>query len=660
MKRIETATRDVHRRVAASYILAFGVIAVCLVTMFLTSHWTLQEQQTSVALVDCAGRQRALSQRMALASQQLVFHEDPVSAAKARGMLSDARKLFAENSNLLGDGEWSRMPEASTDDRIHHLGLSQNSNDFINQVDQLLVLVPGDPRRIELAQSIFELASGPLVDQLDTLSAQAERHSTRRIRYTRQIESLLFVITLIVLVCEAVFIFQPILNANEKIDWAANHDPLTALPNRRYLAQCANAALQESRRNQLSIGFMHVDLDCFKSVNDTLGHGAGDAVLKSVAETLRKNLRPEQMIARIGGDEFAVLFTNVRHVDELVGPAQRLIKKLAEPVPYQDKNCNIGCSIGLAISNPDEMDFERVLMDADIALYEAKNNGRNQYQIITRQLRGRFEHREQVTKDIRLGIERDEFEPFFQPQFDSLSGQITGVEALARWIKRDSVFEKNAEFVQIADEIGLLTEIDEQILHKALAAFVVWRDQGFAIPRLSLNFSMRELEETEFVSRLAATVIKYGLRASDISIEILESVFFDSNNQIVVTNINALSRAGFTVELDDFGTGHAAVTSLLDLAIDRVKLDQSLIRDVGSGGAGLTITRTLITLASELNIQTLAEGVETEQQVQVLQDLGCTHHQGYYYARPMSETAFGEWLESHTSTPYPRRPCPAS
>jgi diguanylate cyclase (GGDEF)-like protein len=638
-------TKDTHRRVASSYILAFGVIAVCLVTMFLTVHWTLQSQKDSVRMVDLSGRQRTLSQGIALASQQLVTAEDSSAAAEARTMLSNARDRFAESNRSLSAGEVH--PDLA--ETLHGLyagedGLDRQSVKFVADVDRLLVMTPGDPARHELSQQIVHFSNRELVRKLDRVSGCVEAFSAQRIHKTRQTVSALFLITLIVLVLEAVFIFQPILQANQKIDWAANHDPLTGLPNRRFLAQKAAAALAESKLNHTAIGFMHIDLDAFKSVNDTLGHGAGDEVLRRVAERLRNNLRPEQTIARIGGDEFAVLFTNVRDADELVGPAKRLIDRLGEPVPYEDMHCNVGCSIGLAISGADESDFERVLMDADIALYEAKNNGRNQFQLINDGLRGRFARREQIYTEIRAGIERGEFVPFFQPQFDSHSGRCTGVEALARWLRPNGVLEKNAEFIQLADEIGLLGEIDSQILEKSLAAFVRWREQGHDIPRLALNFSMREIETHDFVTRLASTVVGFGLRASDISIELLESVCFDIHNRIVVKNINALSHAGFRIELDDFGTGHAAVTSLLDMPIDRIKLDGTLIRDLENGGAGETITRTLIRLADELNIETLAEGVETEQQVEVLCGMGCLHHQGYYYARPMSEQAFSEWL----------------
>lgn len=650
MLRLFNLTRNSHQRVAASYILAFGVVALCVVTMFLCCHRLLDAQKQSAELVNISGRQRMLSQRIALASQRLVCATNAEERYEARKTLLAVRSRFEDSHRFLLQGNRTDASNGKLSPEIMDIYFAEDEalhskvNRFVDQADRLLSTLPEDPEADQHAEELLALATGELLNELDQVVKQHEVESERAVISTLRWVSLLFVVTLIVLVFQAVYIFQPILNANKKIDKAANHDPLTELANRRCLAQQAQLALIEARSKSRSIGFMHLDLDRFKAVNDTLGHGAGDEVLRRVAKTLKSNLRPDQLIARIGGDEFAVLFPNVAHVGELVGPAERMIEQLEKPIDIADKRCSIGCSIGLAVSDPDERDYERVLMDADIALYEAKKNGRNQYQIITEELRGQFERKEQVTKDIRDGITKSEFVPFFQPQFNTATGEVIGVEALARWRRKDGVFEKNAEFIQIADEIGLLTEIDQQILRKSLSAFVQWRDAGYNVPRISLNFSMRELEELEFVEKLTATVSEFGLGPREVSIEVLESVFLDAENTMAASNINALSRIGFMVELDDFGTGHAAITSLLDLAVDRIKLDRTLIRDIENGGPGQTITRTLIHLAHELNIETLAEGVETQSQAKLLTGMGCTNHQGFLYARPMAGEELEAWI----------------
>ncbi len=636
--------RNSHRRVAVSYITAFGVIAVCVVTTFLSIHSMFTEQKGTADLVNISGRQRMLSQRIlqltyaidqANDKQQIADIEQDLSTTSAE-FDSQYRFLVHECQKHFQDASWL------TDDIADHQGWCFLSERVSEAVGRYMA----NPSLG--TQEIKSVVNDDLLGSLDYATQSIVTHSNERIQDSLQLASLLFVITLIVLVFEAIYIFQPILRANETTDWAANHDPLTELPNRRMLKIEAEKALSKAHSNDASIGFMHIDLDSFKAVNDTLGHGAGDEVLRQVAARLKQNLRTNQLIARIGGDEFAVLFPNITDYEDMVGPSKRLITKLSEPILYNDQNCNVGCSIGLAISRPNEQDFERVLMDADIALYEAKNNGRGQYKRITDKLRGGFEDREALAKEIREAIENREFLPFFQPQINTLTGQIEGVEALARWRRADGELGKNAEFISIADNIGLLKEIDEQILELSLKSFNEWKKLGLKIPRISLNFSMREIDDADFVPNLLTTVCGLGLQPTEVSIEILESVFFDADNRIAVANVVALGKAGFTIELDDFGTGHTAITSLLDLPVDRIKLDRNLIREIERVGPGETVTRTLITLAKELNIEVLAEGVETEAQANKLIQLECNHHQGFFYARPMPSAEFVKWMQATT------------
>ncbi|MDG2014059.1 MAG: EAL domain-containing protein [Pirellulaceae bacterium] len=649
MKRLFYITGASLPGAVASYILAFAIIAICLTTMFLMGQWTLKQQLASLNQIANNQRGQLLTQEMVIVSRQMADATEKHEFNQAYRRLINIRQEFIRSMRLQS-GEISQHVLATTEGVLPHEKVSLSAFEFITQVSGFLKLNFADPELPAAADEIANSAGGELAQNLEECSTLVKYSASYRLRQARRIEAALFVAALAVLVFEALCVFQPILTAHEKIDWAANHDPLTLLPNRRFLSKRAKASLLESKRSGSSIGFMHLDLDCFKGVNDRMGHLAGDAILRAVATRLRKNLSTDHLIARVGGDEFAVLCPSVNDIGELEASAEKIIHALSKPIVFEDVNCSIGCSIGLAISGPKETDFERVLMDADIALYAAKNNGRNQYQIISDVLRDEFEYKETVTREIREGIEQKQFVPFFQPQFDSKTGHIVGVEALARWCKPNAVFAPNAEFIKFAEETGLLPEIDEQIFCHSLEAFVRWRDLGHHIPRVGLNFSLKELESPNIVEKLKARLEKFDLEPQDISIEILESVFFDSNTQVIVNNINALSAAGFMIELDDFGTGHAAVTSLLDLSIDRIKLDQALIQDIEYGGAGETITRTLIRLADELDISTVAEGVETAKQVEILCRIGCTDHQGFYYAKPMSSDRFCEWLSEQYET----------
>ncbi len=645
MKRFSYIIGATLPRAVASYILAFAIIAICLMTMFLTGQWTLKQQIASLNQIANHQRVQLLSQEMVMVSLQMANASELSEYSDCRHRLSDIRRDFSRAMRLQNRGTIAPS-EVNSGEIFPPPKVNASALDIIRQVNDLLTLNFSDPALGIAAQKMSDSATESLAPNIEEWSEMVSRKASHRLWQARRIEAALFVTVLAVLVFEALFVFRPILTAHEKIDWAANHDPLTLLPNRRYLSRQAKAGLLESKRMGSSIGFMHLDLDCFKGVNDKMGHLAGDAILRAVATRLRKSLPSDHTIARVGGDEFAILCCNVSDVSALVTSAENIIKALSSPIAFEDANCSIGCSIGLAISDPQETDFERVLLDADIALYAAKNNGRNQYQIISEPLRAKFERKEKATREIREAIEQKQFVPYFQPQFNTKTGQIVGVEALARWCKPDSVFRSNAEFIKLAEDTGLLTEIDEQILHHALEAFVRWRALGYSIPRLSLNFSLNELESPDIVQKLKTRLSQFELGPEHISIEVLESVFLNSNTQVIVDNINALSAAGFMIELDDFGTGHAAVTSLLDLSIDRIKLDQALIQDIEYGGASETITRTLIQLAEELDIATVAEGVENAKQVEILCNIGCTEHQGFYYAKPMSSDGFCEWLSN--------------
>lgn len=631
-----------------SYILAFAIIAICLMTMFLMGQWTLDKQTESLDLIANNQRGKILAQKISSTSHRLAYASNRDDFLKARNRLLQLKHLFEKNLERHNQEIQNRITTAvSQPSKLPDRDLNQSALAFMTQVNKLTRLAFGDQELKSTSHQIVDHAVHDLTNQLDVWATAVKWNARQEIELARRLEAALFVAALGVLVFEALCVFQPILTAHEKIDWAANHDPLTSLPNRRHLASCAKTALINSRQSGASIGFMHLDLDSFKAVNDKMGHGAGDAILRGVAIRLRRHLAKKYLIARVGGDEFAVLCPSIRDVDELVTAAKKLIKVLAEPILFEDMSCTVGCSIGIAIAGPNEKDFERVLMDADIALYAAKNNGRNQYKIITDRMRSEFVLKERVSKEIREGIEAKQFVPFFQPQIDSNTGQVIGVESLARWIKPRGIFSPNAEFIALAEEIGLLVEIDEQILNQSLEALVRWRDLGHRIPRISLNFSLQDLERGDILDHLQSSLVRFGLTSKDVGIEVLEPALFQGDTSSIIKHINDLSRAGFAIELDNFGTGHAAVTSLIDLSVDRIKLDKTLIHDLEFAGPGQTITRTLVRLAEELNISTVAEGVETITQVEFLRSIGCVEHQGFYYAEPMSCESLCDWLAEH-------------
>jgi len=416
--------------------------------------------------------------------------------------------------------------------------------------------------------------------------------------------------------------------AKRQMEHQAAHDPLTGLPNRRGLQNFMNLHLDDEGRAIRDISILHVDLDKFKSVNDSFGHDAGDAVLRAASSILRDQVRGSDHVARIGGDEFVIVCLDTVSEADIGGMAQRLVGELAHPIRYKEDSCQIGGSIGIAFC-PKGWSFGRILINADLALYEAKREGRGCFAVYSPELRDSFNRNEQIAHDIRNGIASGEFEPHFQPQINAVNGQITGFEALARWNHRKRGLVSPAEFIPAAEEAGLMADIDHAIMSKSFAAMRSWLDAGFDVPQISINISGDRLSQSKTLEEIKWAAENYNLEPSSIGLEILESVLVDDNH------------------MSDFGTGHASISGLRTLSIDRIKIDRSLVSDIHRDEELKTITGAIIGLAKALDIEVLAEGVECEAEQSTLISMGCCYVQGFGIARPMAPGRVEDWLHSY-------------
>ncbi|WP_233426706.1 putative bifunctional diguanylate cyclase/phosphodiesterase [Rhizobium mongolense] len=419
--------------------------------------------------------------------------------------------------------------------------------------------------------------------------------------------------------------------ARESIEHLALHDYLTELPNRRYLDRMLDERSAGCRENGLTLAILHIDLDRFKQINDTLGHRAGDAMLKHVARVLKDSVRASDFVARIGGDEFVVLCTIESAPKKLSNMAARIIRELSKPVRYEGHDCRFGASIGIAAESGKDLDAKQLLLNADIALYRAKGAGRNRHEFFSKDARRTIIAAKRLSDEMLLGLERNEFIPFYQLQFHAQTLEVAGVETLARWRHPEHGLLTPGHFLTIAEDLDVVSAIDGLILEKGLADRAAWARDGFVTPKLSVNVSSRRLADPGLAKKLRVQKIEPGI----LSFELLESISLDDCDDAVLTNLRQFRKLGIDIEIDDFGTGHASIVSLLKLSPRTLKIDRELIRMLPQSAEQRKLVRSIIDIGRSLNILVTAEGVESMDHVRILSDLGCDMLQGYALARPM-------------------------
>lgn len=427
--------------------------------------------------------------------------------------------------------------------------------------------------------------------------------------------------------------------AKARIEHIALHDPLTGLPNRRYLDETLDG-IAAFGRDWGEIALLHVDLDRFKQINDTLGHAAGDAILIHAAQVLTSNVRSGDFVARFGGDEFVVVCHAGCKDGQLAALADRIITQMRQPVSYQGHECRFGVSVGIAVDAGMDFDPRQLLVNADIALYRAKSRGRNRFEFFTEDLQAEIVSTKRTADEILNGLERNEFLAYYQPQFDARTLEIVGVEALARWDHPTEGILPPDVFLKIAEELNVVATIDQMILAEALIHLEQWRVMELGVPRISVNVSARRLQDEELMSSLG----ELNIRPGTVSFELVESIFLDEHDENVVTNAARIKELGIDIEIDDFGTGYASIVSLLKLKPRRLKIDRQLVMPIVSSPAQRSLVQSIIEIGKSLDIEVVAEGVETMEHARILRDLGCDMLQGYAFARPMSANDFKDFV----------------
>jgi diguanylate cyclase (GGDEF)-like protein len=427
-----------------------------------------------------------------------------------------------------------------------------------------------------------------------------------------------------------------------RIEHNALHDSLTGLPNRRYLDDILKRHAARCALNGRQLALLHIDLDRFKQINDTLGHPAGDAMLVHASEVLKSNIRTEDFVARIGGDEFVVVCTGDGNLTMLSSLANQIIETMRQPVTYEGHECRFGVSVGIAVETGAQVDPRRLLINADIALYKAKSRGRNRYEFFTEALQAEVVNTKRLADEILNGLEHAEFVPYYQPQFDAHTLDLVGAEALARWRHPTRGIVPPSEFLDVAEELNVVATIDRMILEQALRQFDVWKAQGLDVPRLSVNVSARRLQDEQLVAALRDLPIEPGT----LSFELVESIFLDESEDIVLFNIDQIKDLGIDIEIDDFGTGYASIVSLLKLKPKRLKIDRQLVLPIVDSPPQQHLVESIIDIGRSLGIKVVGEGVETLEHAHILRDLGCDALQGFAFATAMDATELTSFIKT--------------
>ena len=422
--------------------------------------------------------------------------------------------------------------------------------------------------------------------------------------------------------------------AEKRVQFLAYYDALTGLPNRTLLQDRLSKALAGARRGKAQGCHLFLDLDLFKNINDSFGHSAGDGLLQDVAQRLKTWGREQDSVARVGGDEFILLLNGVRDMPDAAVAAERLMDAMTAEFVVQGRSINIGCSLGISIFPEHGADGESLIKNADAAMYSAKNYGRNNFQFFNDDMSVEVMERLILENNLRLALAKKELFLVYQPQMDVASGKITGLEALLRWQHSELGLVPPDKFIRIAENSGLIAPIGEWVLRTACFQARKWQDEGLPAVTVAVNVSAVQFRQQNFCELIRRVLHETGLAAQYLELELTESLLLSSAD-LTLALLRKLKATGVRLSIDDFGTGYSSFGYLRQFQVNKIKIDRSFIRDVAVKSDDAAITAAIISMAKNLNLNVIAEGVENEAQMSFLRAHQCDEVQGYYVSKPL-------------------------
>lgn len=434
-------------------------------------------------------------------------------------------------------------------------------------------------------------------------------------------------------------------NAEGRIQHLANYDQLTGLPNRRLFREQLNEIIERAKKYNTKVALLFADLTNFNRINDTLGHAAGDKLLKAIADRLARLVSNNDFLARIGGDEFAIVSENIANAEAVAVKARSMIETILAPMQIENVEVNVGACVGIAICPDDEVEPERLVNFTDMALHKAVRSSPNSYFFFSQEMNAETAERLSLEHDLRRALANNEFVLYYQPQLDLKTGKILSFEALIRWINAERGMVSPMKFIPIAEDTGLIIPIGSWVLQEALRQMTQWDAQGLPPFSVAVNLSVVQFQQDDLASGVEEALKRYNMPSSRLELELTESVVMQ-DAQKAGNVLSRLSNVGIKLAIDDFGTGYSSLSYLKRFAVNRLKIDQSFVRDMTSNSDDAEIAQAIINLGHTLGLEIVSEGVETPEQLNLLKRQGCDVIQGYYVGKPMPADMIPDYLKS--------------
>lgn len=433
-----------------------------------------------------------------------------------------------------------------------------------------------------------------------------------------------------------------------KLNHQANHDALTGLPNRTLFEDRLEQSIASAKRNGEKFALMFLDLDQFKKINDSLGHHVGDTVLIEASTRLHDAIREEDTLSRLGGDEFTLIIKDMHKKEDLITVAKKIIQSMKKPIQASGHSLFVTTSIGIAIYPDDTTNKNDLIKFSDTAMYKAKDEGRDNYQFYSSEMTSLAFERVVMESSLRIAIKERQFIVYYQPQIDARTNTIIGVEALIRWRHPVMGLVSPAKFIPIAEDSGLITKIDMLVMEEAMKQVANWYDQGLKPGILSLNLAMKQLGDENYISKLLNMMQDSNFQPKWLELEVTETQMMKNPNESI-RKLKDISTLGIEIAIDDFGTGYSSLSYLKKLPLNKLKIDQSFVKDILIDEDDEAITKAIISLGQSLNLKLIAEGVEYEEQKEFLLKNGCYNIQGYYYSKPLPEEEMTLFLQEQAN-----------